>query len=230
MGEDWISSGSNFGNYSRVILDYDLQHYVPLPEEGQLAVVSFTNGDVGIEVSWLKIDSNDKETKVPEEGDFFSFEPGARYKADITLTAKAGYTFDSGVSFYYPAGSVETQPEPNLDLTLRKLSTVTFYPTNTNIPIDKAEWLDLTERIPAPTSNTEGSVSAVNTLYYMGMVEWGTSASGSRPVAYTLLYAKSGYFFPSRVAFTHENAYSMIVSPSDGKTITLYMTFAASSP
>jgi hypothetical protein len=209
-----------------VILDYDLQHYVPLPEEGQLAVVSFINGDVGIKVSWFKIDSNDKETKVSDEGGFFSFEPGARYKAAITLTAKAGYTFDSGVSFYYPAGSVETQPGPNLDLTVRKLSTVSYYPTNTNIPIDKDEWLDLTEVIPPPASaDTEGTVSAVNTPYYMGMVEWGESSYGNRPVAYTLLYAKSGYFFSSRVAFTHEDVYSMIISPSDGKTITLYMTF-----
>ena len=187
---------------------------------------------MGIDASCIKIDSSGKETKVPEEGDtFFSFEPGARYKASITLTAKAGYTFDSGVSFYYHAGSVETQPEANQDLTVRKLSTVSYHPTDTNIPIDQADWLDLTDDIPAPTNaaDVKGTVSSVNTAYYMGMVEWGESASGSRPVAYTLLYAKSGYFFPSRVPFTHDDVVSMIVSPSDGKTVTLYLTFASPS-
>jgi hypothetical protein len=223
-GEDWISSGNNSSGFSRVILDYDLRHYVPLPAEGDLAVISFTNGDVEVSVAWTRIEKNGNETKLPEEGGFFPFESGTIYKAAITLTAKAGYTFDSGVSFYYPAGSVATQPEPSQDITVRKLSPVTYYPTDTNIPIDQAEWLDLTHIITKPTGSTESMITAVNTEYYMGMVEWGESVS-KRPVAYTLLYAKGGYFFPAIVAFSHDQDERMIVSPSDGKTVMVYITF-----
>jgi hypothetical protein len=222
-GEDWISSDDNSGSASRMILKYDLQNYVPIPVEGALAVLSFEDGDMGIEVSWMEAG---KEIAMPEEGtDSFSFEPGTKYKANITLTANSNYTFNSEVSFYYPVGLVETQPEENLDPRVRKLSTVTYNITNTSIPIDDPEWLDLTKAITE--SETGGGVSSVNTAQYMGMVEWGTigGTGTEKNIAYTLLYARSGYFFPNGVNFTHKDADSMMVSPGDGKTIMVYITF-----
>jgi hypothetical protein len=45
------------------------------------------------------------------DGDFNAFVLGAVYQADITLTPKEGFSFDPAISFKYPEGTVDAQPE-----------------------------------------------------------------------------------------------------------------------
>jgi hypothetical protein len=87
------------------VMDYDLQHYVPIPVVGGIPVRALSRADMDLRVDWR---TNDNQ---PFQGQ--SFEAGTVYRATITLNAAEGYKFTRGFVYgeYFVAGQTNGAPE-----------------------------------------------------------------------------------------------------------------------
>ncbi|MFP3090522.1 hypothetical protein LQZ21_09375 [Treponema sp. TIM-1] len=201
LGEDYTIERRD-NSASLVIGNYDLQVYVPVPVAGAVPVTALSRGDLDLQVVWKDAAGNDIS------GSLSAFTGGEVYQADITISAKNGWSFDPGINFQYPAGSVTTQPGPNSDPSRRTLTTISYHAAAAAKTIDL---VDLSAYIPAPVLGGTPVISFAG-IQYTGTVEWN---GGSGPnsvdlfkggVIYTAtvsLAAGPGYVFVSNPGFYH---------------------------
>jgi hypothetical protein len=224
---DWVEERVNAGG--RVVVDYNLQRYVPVPVAGEEAVTAVTDRtDTAVLVRWLDAAGAAIESETPEGS--FTFALGAAYRADITRTAREGYAFDPAVSFAYPAGTVAAQPEANTGAAVRALTTVVYKATAAPFPVDDR---DLTYKVPAPAAGAT-PVLAFAAAGYTGTVAWkdgGADVSGlfepgkTTYTAAVTLYASAGYTLPA-TGYSHSggDVGSVNTNPAAGD-VTLTITF-----
>ncbi|MDR2071358.1 MAG: hypothetical protein LBP81_08100 [Treponema sp.] len=119
VGEDWREIA---GGASAVVIDYNLQNYVPVPYTGGAPVWKVERGDVRAEVQW-----RDKDGKDLSKNAFTSFDKDATYNAVITLIPQTGYFFYSkDLHFTYPEWMVETQAPVRGEDGLQEVVTVAY--------------------------------------------------------------------------------------------------------
>jgi hypothetical protein len=105
LGEDYTLTRAGNSKESGIIYitDYDLQHYVPIPDTGKTPVVSIENReDLSVTVEW-------KQAGIDVPQPFEAFLPGTFYTAKIRFSAKPGYGFRSSTPFAYHPGKTQTQ-------------------------------------------------------------------------------------------------------------------------
>jgi hypothetical protein len=125
LGEDYVIEnplkmpGETNLNSSYVI-DYDLQHYIPVPMAGEKPVTSITRRlDLEVEVVW-----KDAAGQVLPET-FSAFVQGGSYQADITLSVKNAYIFKPDQVFAYDQKWVVSQTgEDNTHVSTRTVTVV----------------------------------------------------------------------------------------------------------
>jgi hypothetical protein len=197
VGDDYRSPISGSVEAASIIAEYNLRIYVPIPVAGETPVKAITRADMDIAVIW----KDDQGLDITES--LSAFVVNAVYQADITLTAKNGYTFDGGINFkYIPGDIVEVQPGDNSNPDIRSLSTVTYKPAQPPQPID--EDLDLTPYLPPPVTRAT-PVTSFAAPQYTGTVAWeetvtslplaGPFLPGTAYKAVVSLIAASGYVF-----------------------------------
>jgi hypothetical protein len=206
-----------------IILNYDLQTYVPAPMDGATPVKKIEDrADMTVTVVWKDAGGNDITATLD------TFADDTVYKADITLTTKPGYAFDTTISFKYPNGWVTDQPNDNTAAMSRDLSTVTY--KKTVAPTDIPTPVDLTSLIPVPV--TGGSpVTNFSTETYGGTVAWapapsGLFGAGTGYTAKVTLYPAPGYVFPgafpTSVSVTHSGTSLPITAFTHGSDGTVW--------
>jgi hypothetical protein len=85
------------------VVDYDLQTYVPIPVAGEPAVKLVTQrGDLEATVTW-------KDAAGAELPLLGTFAADTVYKAEIRLTPREGYLFNSSINFAYHPGKIDVQ-------------------------------------------------------------------------------------------------------------------------
>jgi hypothetical protein len=206
-GEDWVEGrGVNPG----VIMDYNLQNYVPIPTTGGEPVL-FPRPGIDMEassVSWFVKGEDGTFTPQSFSGGE-TFVENTVYRADITLTTIRDYTFDTEIAFfYYPAGVVAEPPDPNEKSVFSRNLIVTYHPVKAAIPLYELDLADIRPR-PKRTQN-----SCVVTDEYSGLVFWSPEEAGSFQIgrkytATAMLYPGPEYVF----------ADTMTVSHSEGGTV-----------
>jgi hypothetical protein len=193
---------AGMGAYS--VVDYDLQHYVPVPVTGAAPVTSIARADLDVAVQW----QDEAGTDIEAPGYFVE---GTVYGAEITVTTKAPWGFDTAIPFGYADGAVEVND------------------------------LDLTYRVPMPTVDGTPVTYFSALPQYTGTVDWFTGGSahsglfrlGEAYRAEATLTPAEGYAFGDVAAgaFTHGGADDKAQPPnpaaarnSDG-TVTVTVTF-----
>jgi uncharacterized repeat protein (TIGR02543 family) len=160
-----------------------------------------------------------------------AFAGGTVYRALVTLTAKAGYTFAGvGANVFTCAGA-----ESVTHVASSGVVTITFPATMVTVSL-----FSLDGQLTAPVSHTAPVTTAIDTVQYTGTVAWktasGASFTGSAFAATTVykavvtLTALAGYTFTGVVenAFTCAGATSVTNAASSGVvTITFPATTAA---
>jgi hypothetical protein len=163
---DWNKNADETGVNNRdaaIITDYNLQVYVPIPINGVVPVKRVTSlPSVDVTVVWRDKDYNDITDSLSV------FKVKEVYRADITLTAKGSYAFDSTRSFMYPANSVGEQPQANTDTATRRLTTVIYKATAEASSITD---VDLAPYVPEPIRGGTPLLS-FSAPQYTGKVEW----------------------------------------------------------
>jgi hypothetical protein len=143
-------------------MDYNLQAYVPIPTAGAVPVKNVsTRRDMDISAKWMDILGMDITGSLTE------FAEGASYKAEITLRARAGWSFDPAVSFAYPMGTVADPPAANTAADTR-IFRVTYRPTAASQAITGE---DLKSYIPKPETGAT-PVASFSAPRYTGTLEW----------------------------------------------------------
>jgi hypothetical protein len=187
-----------------LIIDYNLQAYVPVPTTGAVAVKGITSrGDMDITVRWKDSGGSDITALLG------TFAPDAVYQAEISLTAKKAYGFDPRIPFAYPAGAVEACSE-DLGEKARVVS-VTYFAAASPVTVEAG--LDLAPYLPSPVTGA-GPVVNFYQGAYGGTVVWktgGTEAAGffQGGLVYTAvvtLYPGPGCVFPDPVPVIYNKA------------------------
>jgi hypothetical protein len=219
LGEDFtIPVNRGNGHY---IIDYNLQHYVPVTGEGAAVQAVLNRRDLDISVV--------RRNKAA----------GAVDQADITLTAKNGYAFDPEVKFRYPAGVVTAQSNDDTHAedpgrTQKRMVTVIYKAAAAPQSISS---IDLTSYIPVPV-NGDPPILSFFTRNYGGTVVWrdtggelhGAFQDHMDYTAEVTLTPAAGYAFASGLTFTHNAANSEISSSSfNVDTGNVTIVFRASS-
>jgi hypothetical protein len=165
MGEDWIESRNIPGDDdSKIISNYDLQSYVPVPVEGQEALLFLIQGNLEVTVAWRSDEGEELEP--------FVFTGGVVYQADITMKTKNGYTFAPEKSFKYYTVPVSGQPEDNFDTALRELSVTYLSVPETEQNRKKlVSNYDLQYYVPVPTTRGVPTKQITRGDMY-GTVDW----------------------------------------------------------
>jgi hypothetical protein len=180
------------------VVDYDLQHYVPVPATGAAPVTELTRPDLKVTVQWK--DSNGSPITAPS-----AFEQGKAYKAEITLTPNAGYIFATNTGFKYLTAAADDVTGNNSGAGERVLD-VTYLAANKPEDITQAE---LTLHIPKPVLNGT-PVTSFSAGTYTGTVEWdgnpGLFAANTPYTATVTLTPAQGYAFATTVTVTHGGA------------------------
>jgi hypothetical protein len=134
------------------ITDTDLTTKIPQPEEGKTAITEFEWFQYkGTAVKWTTTDT-DPTVQSLQSG--LKFERGKTYIAEVTLTAKPGFTFNDVANFtHYDANSVKQQVNPADNGQIK--ITITFPKTVADKQIDDK---DLTTKIPQPQ---EGRIPSI---------------------------------------------------------------------
>jgi hypothetical protein len=185
------------------VSDYNLQNYVPVPVEGQRPVTTVNRSELSGTVTWY--DNTGQAISNPAS---YAFLLNAVYQADITLTPKAGYTFNPAENFRYPNNTVATQPNNDPAVSTRTLSRVVYHPTPAPTVVTL---LDLTACLPKPVSGGTPAAT-ISTPQYTGSVSWSPVEAGGLFLpnkAYTAtvqLAVVSGYTFNGVSAFSHGDA------------------------
>jgi hypothetical protein len=200
LGEDYILERNNAKD-ALVIANYDLQVYVPVPVAGAAPVTVLSRGDMDVQAVWKDAGGGDITASLS------SFAMGEVYQADITVTAKNGWSFDPGINFQYPPGSVTVQPGADADPSLRVLTTVTYRPAETARIIDQG---NLSPYIPPPALGATPVIS-FGGAQYTGTVAWidglgspvGLFQGGIIYTAEVTLAAAPGYVFGPSPEFYH---------------------------
>jgi hypothetical protein len=141
------------------VVDYDLQHYIPIPVTAAAPVTGANRGDVEVTVVWKD-----------EQGGSITppFAEGATYQAEIEVKAQPGWSFDPARNFAYPAGSVAAQPAANPAANIRNLTVI--YKTTTG-PTAITTVGNLAVYISAPESGAT-AVRSFAAGQYNGTVTW----------------------------------------------------------
>jgi hypothetical protein len=190
-----------------VIVDYNLQAYVPVPVVGAAPVKSVANrGDMDITVVWKDSGGSDITALLG------TFAPDAVYQAEISLTVKKGYVFGA-IPFAYPPGAAEACSE-DLGEKARVVS-VTYFAAAAAVTVPGAIGgsLDLAPYLPSPATGA-GPVVNFYQGTYGGTVVWktgGTEAAGffQGGLVYTAvvtLYPGPGCVFPDPVSVIYNKA------------------------
>jgi hypothetical protein len=143
-GKDWVErpvAGP------LLVVDYNLQSYIPIPVAGKRPVWSLTRSDLTIEkVAWEKRDVGGRFQPLPQDP-AFTFAADGVYRAAFTLTAQ-GYYFNPDIPFSYDPDLIEAQDSPDLDATQRRVS-VTYKQTSPAMVVPK---YDLQDYVPVPVA------------------------------------------------------------------------------
>jgi hypothetical protein len=200
------------GQPEKTVLDYDLQHYVPIPVAGAAAVMGLTRSDLAITVQWKDASGADIDD-APSP-----FTEDTVYQAEITLTAQDGYTFDENIPFAYLTASAEGLVGGNID-TKSRILTVTYNPTGQGSEDGSGRTAldyDLQHYVPIPAART----AAVTDLIRPDLaitVQWkdagGTDIDAPSPFALNTVYkaeitltAQDGYTFDENIPFAYLTA------------------------
>jgi hypothetical protein len=231
LGDDFTIPKER-GNWSYII-DYNLQHYVPAA--GGIAPVKavLNRRDLEVTVVW-RDEAGRNITR-----SLANFAENAVYQADITLTAKIGYTFDPEVNFQYPAETVTAQSDDDTDTedpgrTQKRTVTVTYKAVTMSQAISD---INLTSYIPVPVTD-ESPVSNFFTGNYGGTVVWkdegvpldGVFRNHTNYTAEVTLTPATGYAFATELTFAHTAVNSVISSSSyDADTGNVTIVFRTAS-
>jgi hypothetical protein len=210
---------------NRTVNALDLSALVTAPATGAapnttaINVTQYTGS-----ISWLKNDNS------AHSGNFAG---AAVYKAQVSLTAKTGYTF-TGVtanSFTYTGASVENDAGSGATLTV----TITLPATAPAVVSDT----DLALLVLAPRAGNSSTSSfpwLLPVTQYTGSIAWQTSdgtthsgvfAASTVYKAVVSLTAQTGYTFTGlgTNAFTHTGAATVSNAAGSGATLTVTITF-----
>ncbi|MDR0688716.1 MAG: hypothetical protein LBG08_00405 [Spirochaetaceae bacterium] len=195
-------------NSGNIVIDYNLQNYVPIPVANWKPVKYIYNRQ-GVEGSVVWKDSNDAVIdNLPK------FVKNGEYRAEITLKTKGSYAFDAKIPFSYPEGSVEEQPSKTELNTANRVVYVVYKPADAATPVVN---YDLTPAIPAPVSGEDPVPYVGADDEYSGLVLWSPRHAkfqeGVRYTAAVFLYAGPGRYFQS-TNFSHEDAQSCLNHPT----------------
>jgi hypothetical protein len=151
---------------SRTITDLALTYNVPAPVYGSTPVTSFGGPQYVGTVDWYNVTDGTSHLGTT------SFDPGKVYKATVTLTAKAGWTFVGvGANTFSHNGAPGSVTNTTVSLPDDQVTvTITFLVTGST-PVITVTDLALTFNVPAPFAY--GSpVTSFTGSQYTGMVEW----------------------------------------------------------
>ncbi|GHV88181.1 hypothetical protein AGMMS50267_05410 [Spirochaetia bacterium] len=162
-----------------------------------------------------------------------AFAASTVYKAELTLTAKSGYTL-TGIaanSFTYSGATVTNAANSGV-------VTITFPATTANGVNDPVTALNLTALVTAPVKDATPVTTAINETQYTGSIVWTTNtgaahsgvfAAGTVYKAELTLTAESGFTFTGVAAnsFTYSGATVTNAANSGVVTITFPATAAA---
>jgi hypothetical protein len=148
-----------------VVVDYDLQHYVPIPITGARPVTNLIREDLYAEIVW-KIEG----AEAPLGGDFTAFTDGVTYQAEITLKAANSYRFSPRIPFTYPAAAVKAGPDESILYEMERVLSVTYNAAKAAQGVDSKNW-EIYPYIPVPGAR-ETAVRSFAALGYMGTVVW----------------------------------------------------------
>jgi hypothetical protein len=232
-------------NRKKLVSNYDLQYYVPVPTTKGTPVKQITRGDMYGTVSWMEV-TGDDAVELPEEP-FESFKGDTVYRAEITLRVHNDYLFDQDMSFYYPYGSVGSQEIMESDESselVRKLS-VTYKPTvkaavlgglpETSIDLAEIIPLPVAGEYPPPVVNDQEGGDGGNSRF-TGVILWTPQDSpfeaGEEYSATVMLYTTSGYEFAEGCNIKYTGVNDVMVSHSDGTIVLVNLEFppAADAP
>jgi hypothetical protein len=153
QGEDWIEAQGTTPDPPGVVIDYNLQTYVPVPVMGAVPVQSLKRGDLEISVDWM-----DAEGQTPAESGLGAFEQGAVYQARITLSAKNRHAFDPEIPFAYSEWMVKRQDESrDREAEGKRFVTVTYYEASGVTP-PEPEAEPEPEPVPEPEPEPEPEI------------------------------------------------------------------------
>ncbi|MDR2028855.1 MAG: hypothetical protein LBP93_04875 [Treponema sp.] len=190
-----------------VIGNYDLQAYVPVPVTGAAPVKTVNRGDLDLGVVWKNGTGTDITAGLS------AFAAGEVYRAEITLSAKNGWSFDPGLNFQYPPGSVASQPGAAGDPASRTLN-VHYLAAEAGKVIDQ---FDLSPYIPAPVPGAPPLISFAG-AQYTGTVSWTGNPDLFRgETVYTAsvtLAAAPGWVFGASPVFSRSPGTAGSFSPS----------------
>jgi hypothetical protein len=168
-----------------------------------------------------------------------NFAASTAYKAVVTLTAKAGFTFtgvEADAFDYSGADSVANAAGNGRSITV----TVTFPKTaaeGENTPVNA---LSLTGLVTAPVKGATPVTTDIDAVPYAGSIAWkqendsdfsGNFAASTVYKAVLTLTAKDGFTFigVAEDAFGHAEATSVILAAVSGETVTVTITFKATA-
>jgi hypothetical protein len=170
----YFPCGSNSsGGGSGLVVNYDLQQYVPVPASSARVVTRLERPDLALDVTWK--DSNGRDIPALQ-----SFSDDTVYQAKISLTARGNYKFDPNMPFRYVTAEVEKvevvdegSSDPRRSRTLR----VQYLPAGSANKL--ISHIDLTYRIlpPAIGNIVERVFFAEG---YEGKIEWYIDTSVSK--------------------------------------------------
>ncbi|MDR0690188.1 MAG: hypothetical protein LBG08_08015 [Spirochaetaceae bacterium] len=226
----YLSVPATEQNRKKLISNYDLQYYVPVPTTRGTPVQHLARGDMYVDVVWMK---KGEDTELPES--FDSFKDNTAYQAKITLSVNNDYFFDLDMSFYYLEGEVEAQEaiieSDESPEVIRKLL-ITYNPTEKLTILGKNE---VNEPEPISLNGIERPVTggepilAVSDGRYTGVVLWDPSdetfEANTSYTATVMLYTASGYQFAADCTAEHSATEDVITSASDGTVMLVRIAF-----
>ncbi|GHV66708.1 hypothetical protein AGMMS49928_02030 [Spirochaetia bacterium] len=174
-------------------------------------------------VAWKKADGNTFTG---------AFATATAYRAELSLTAKGGFTFDGVVadSFFYSGATVGIGSGASLTVI------ITFPAT----AADTVSLVNLTSYVTIPVKGATPSTAAIDTTQYTGSVAWkkadgstftGAFAAATAYRAELSLTAKGGFTFDGVVAdsFTYTGATLVTNSAGNSTSLAVNITFPATA-
>ncbi|MDR0421457.1 MAG: DUF4988 domain-containing protein, partial [Proteiniphilum sp.] len=182
----------------------DLTPHISTPATGGTPVISFAEGSFSGFVTWTV------DNQSMTEG---LFQPGTKYRANVTLTPATGYYFPDDVKVSYKGKNLTPMESGNLK------GYIDFDP----IPGERTVSIigDLTYLIPAPRTD-DTPITDFDATGYTGKIDWGSGntkfQAGTKYAAEVTLTAKQGYIFTgvTEASLIHNNA-SDVTFPQDYK-------------
>jgi hypothetical protein len=190
----YLPAEDRSGSEGGTVLDYDLQHYVPIPTDGSKPVTEFDGPGLKIRVQWK--DEAGVDIDAPD-----SFVLDQVYRAKIDLMAQDPWSFDATFPFEYKTAAVTgLTGKKNNDNTHTKhrILEVLYLQTAEIVPITE---IDLTHYIPAPVTRRK-PVIEFSTAIYKGTVVWEIGGDSAPEGAF-----QPGTRYSAKVTLTTLNEY-----------------------